>query len=58
MDCDTLSGRIVSNFKQVELSKADYEKVTAIGQGNIRRCAHCTRILFLHVDLVSGTTRL
>ncbi|KAF8132051.1 NADP-dependent oxidoreductase domain-containing protein [Boletus edulis] len=30
-------GRIISNFKQVELSKEDYEKVTAIGHGNIRR---------------------
>ncbi|KAG6382068.1 NADP-dependent oxidoreductase domain-containing protein [Boletus reticuloceps] len=30
-------GRIISNFKQVELSKEDYEKVTAIGHGNSRR---------------------
>ncbi|KAH0829044.1 NADP-dependent oxidoreductase domain-containing protein [Lanmaoa asiatica] len=30
-------GRIISNFKQVELSQEDYEKVTAIGHGNIRR---------------------
>lgn len=36
---DVLSGRIISNFKQVELSKQDYEKVTAIGHGNKRRCA-------------------
>ncbi|TFY74963.1 hypothetical protein EWM64_g9049 [Hericium alpestre] len=26
--------RIISNFKQIELSEADYEKVTAIGKGN------------------------
>jgi L-glyceraldehyde reductase len=30
-------GRIISNFKQVELSKEDYDKVTAIARGNIRR---------------------
>ncbi|KAH7883329.1 NADP-dependent oxidoreductase domain-containing protein [Phlebopus sp. FC_14] len=30
-------GRIISNFKQVELSPEDYEKVTAIGVGNFRR---------------------
>ncbi|KAF8554832.1 Aldo/keto reductase [Imleria badia] len=30
-------GRIISNFKQVELSKEDYDKVTAIGHGHIRR---------------------
>ncbi|RDB24967.1 Aldehyde reductase 1 [Hypsizygus marmoreus] len=29
--------RILSNFKQVELSKEDYEKVTAIGHGNYTR---------------------
>ncbi|KAG6835754.1 hypothetical protein C0991_003718, partial [Blastosporella zonata] len=26
--------RIVSNFKQVELSQEDYEKISAIGHGN------------------------
>lgn len=29
--------RIVSNFKQVELSKEDYEQITAIGHGNYTR---------------------
>ena len=29
--------RIVSNFKQVELSKEDYEKITSIGEGNHTR---------------------
>ncbi|KAF9237881.1 NADP-dependent oxidoreductase domain-containing protein [Melanogaster broomeanus] len=29
--------RIISNFKQVELSKGDYEKVSSIGAGNVRR---------------------
>jgi len=28
--------RIISNFKQVELSPEDYEKLTAIGTGNNR----------------------
>ena len=35
------SDRIISNFKQVKLSQEDYEKVTAIGHGNTRRCASC-----------------
>ena len=30
--------RIVSNFKQVELSKEDYELVSEIGKGNHTRC--------------------
>ncbi|KAF9237882.1 NADP-dependent oxidoreductase domain-containing protein [Melanogaster broomeanus] len=30
-------GRIISNFKQIELSKEDYEKVSSIGVGNVRR---------------------
>ncbi|KAG2158597.1 NADP-dependent oxidoreductase domain-containing protein [Suillus bovinus] len=30
-------GRIISNFKQVELSKEDYEKVTAIAGGKVGR---------------------
>ena len=29
--------RIVSNFKQIELSKEDYERITAIGHGNYVR---------------------
>ncbi|KAF8845974.1 hypothetical protein BDN67DRAFT_1006479 [Paxillus ammoniavirescens] len=29
--------RIISNFKQVELSEQDYEKVSSIGIGNVRR---------------------
>jgi L-glyceraldehyde reductase len=29
--------RIISNFQQVELSKEDYEKISAIGHGNYTR---------------------
>lgn len=38
LDFNVLSARIISNFKQVELSQEEYEKVTAIGHVN-RRCA-------------------
>jgi L-glyceraldehyde reductase len=31
------TARIISNFKQVELSAEDYEKITAIGVGNRTR---------------------
>ena len=30
-------GRIISNFKQVELSDEDYEAITALGHGNYTR---------------------
>lgn len=34
---DGYQDRIISNFKQIELSKDDYEKVTSIGVGNYKR---------------------